>query len=416
VLSRLEGKGQPVLAVGFSRDGRFISWGQTWRYTAINDRSPLEHRFDLAQLARLPGGLPPAVAVRAQEQVGQLSLAVERGGPYGLDYRLHVYSGTGRSRQILGTIERSERDGYWHSAYTFTPDGQYVLSGALNGALGIYTLAGKLRARLVGHSGEVKAVAVSADGRWALSGAADQTLILWSLAALPSSENTPVQPALTLFPATDGAWVAWTPEGYFTASAQGAQLVGYSMNQGPDKLARYVAVEQLYERFYRPDLLHARLYSAPEAPVLKAEALPPAETVLASGLPPQVTFVSPVQGSTVNRPDIDVQVALTDQGGGIGKIVWRLDGTTVAVHPASAGKPIPPTATERARTTGQSVRLTPPLTLMPGTNTLEVLVYNRQNEIAAPPEVLTLTLAAPPPASLTAAPATPPVATAPPLP
>ena len=68
--------------------------------------------------------------------------------------------------------------------------------------LGLYTLDGKIRARLVGHTGEIKAVAVSADGRWALSGSADQTLSLWSLAKLPASGSLDMAPVLTLFPST----------------------------------------------------------------------------------------------------------------------------------------------------------------------------------------------------------------------
>src|SRR5262249_3205458 len=150
--------------------------------TSVNDRGPLEHRFDLSQLARLPGGLPHGSAVRARDQVQQLALTLESGGPYGYEYRLHIMRGSTR----LGTIERGEPV-YWHSAYTLTPNGQYVLSGGQKGVLELYGLDGQVRARLVGHSGEIKAVAVSADGRWAVSGSADQTLKLWSLANLPAS-------------------------------------------------------------------------------------------------------------------------------------------------------------------------------------------------------------------------------------
>jgi len=259
VLARLEGTGRTIYAVGFSPDGRYLSWGHTAVYTSPNRQGPLEHRFDLTQLTRLPGGLSDAPPVQAFERIGTLSLALEQGGPYKHNARLHVQDGARR----LSTIERGHTDGYRHSAYTFTSDGQGVLSGGLNGVLRLYALDGTLRVTLVGHTGEIKAVAVSADGRWALSGANDQTLCLWSLPqGIPTSPSE-LKPTLTLFPAQDGEWVAWTPEGYFTASARGIRLIGASINQGLDKRAPYIPGEQLRERFYRPELIQAQLHGEP---------------------------------------------------------------------------------------------------------------------------------------------------------
>jgi WD40 repeat protein/type II secretory pathway predicted ATPase ExeA len=260
ILSRLEGVGRTIYAVGFAPDGRSLSWGHTAAYVSPNRQGPLEHRFDLTQLTRLPGGFTAASPVQALERLGTLSLALEPGGPYRHNSRLHVQDGARR----LSTIARGHTDGYRHSAYTFTPDGRGVLSGGLNGVLQLYTLDGTLRVDLVGHTGEIKAVAVSVDGRWVLSGANDQTLCLWSLPhALPDGPAE-LRPALTLFPAQDGEWVAWTPEGYFVASARGIRLIGASINQGLDKRAAYISGEQLRERFYRPELIQARLHVEPQ--------------------------------------------------------------------------------------------------------------------------------------------------------
>jgi WD40 repeat protein len=259
VLNRLEGTGRTIYAVGFSPDGRYLSWGHTAVYTSPNRQGPLEHRFDLTQLTRLPGGIADTSPVRALERLGTRSLVLEQGGPYKHNARLHVQDGARR----LSTIERGHTDGYRHSAYTFTPDGQGVLSGGLNGVLRLYALDGTLRGILVGHTGEIKAVTVSADGRWALSGANDQTLCLWSLPPVMPASPIALKPALTLFPAQDGEWVAWTPEGYFAASARGIRLIGASMNQGLDKIATYISGEQLRERFYRPELIQEKLHQEP---------------------------------------------------------------------------------------------------------------------------------------------------------
>jgi len=253
-------------------------------------------------------------------------------------------------------------------------------------------------------------VAISADGRWAVSGASDQTLSLWSLAQASAAGPTTIVPTLTLFPSTGGEWVAWTPEGFFTASNRGAFLIGYSVNRGIEQLAHYVAVDQLYDRFYRPDLLLTRLQGDPTGLWQKKGALTDAPTVLASsGLPPQVWFVSPTADATMPQRDLDVQIALTDQGGGIGKVVWKLDGVTVGMipppkHAARVGAPAGPNPT---------LTLMHKLTLLPGPNVLEVTAYNAQNEVASTAVTLTLTLASPTPPPIVAAtpsPVTPPTA------
>src|SRR5207248_8334920 len=128
-------------------------------------------------------------------------LSTEQGGPNNDAFRLHVR----RGRTRVSTIERGSTTGYRHSAYTLTPDGQHVLSDGLNGVPMLYRLYIILSTILVSYIGEVLAVAISGDGRWALSGAVDQTLALWSLADLPAAGQTTLRPTLRLFPASDGA-------------------------------------------------------------------------------------------------------------------------------------------------------------------------------------------------------------------
>jgi WD40 repeat protein len=394
VLSRLASEGRTIRAIGFAPDGQTLSWGHTARYTSDNDRGPLEQQFDLRRLVRLPGGIPASTALRAQTQVGKVELTTEQSGPYNDAYRLHVH----RNGKLMSTIERGSTTGYRHSAYTLTPNGQHVLSGGLNGVLVLYRLDGTPRATLVGHTGEVLAVAISGDGRWALSGSVDQTLALWSLTALPAAGHTTLRPTFTLFPATDGAWVAWTPEGFFAASnnGQGVRLIGYSLNQGVAAMAHYVSVEQLYERFYRPDLLVAKLHGDPAHLLQQPGALLDVDTVLPQSLPPQVAMVRPASDLTTEQREMAVQVMLTDQGGGLGKIVWSIDGVTLGVTRASrpqAGR-------------GQTVPETQRLTLTPGANRITVVAYDQRDVVASTPATRTVYLAAAPPA--------PPVPPAPP--
>jgi WD40 repeat protein len=64
-----------------------------------------------------------------------------------------------------------------------TPDGRHAVSGSEDRTLKVWALEpGALLATLEGHGAGVMAVAVTPDGRRAVSGAHDRTLRLWDLA------------------------------------------------------------------------------------------------------------------------------------------------------------------------------------------------------------------------------------------
>ena len=98
-----------------------------------------------------------------------------------------------------------------------------------------------------------------------------------------------------------------------------------------------------------------------------------------------------------------------DQGGGIGKVVWRINETTVATDSYADS------STSRLATAGQTslktdlITLQQQFTLLPGNNTVELVAYNQRNEIASSPAVLTLTVTPPaeaPPMTAQSSPAT----------
>jgi hypothetical protein len=122
-----------------------------------------------------------------------------------------------------------------------------IASGAGHGWLTLYDLAGNRLGDLIGHTSNVWTVAGTPDGRRLVSGGDDQTIRLWN------AETR--EPILTLFHGRDGEWVIWTPEGYYAASPNGDRHVGWQINQGPGKSARFVTAAQLKRHFYRPDIL-----------------------------------------------------------------------------------------------------------------------------------------------------------------
>jgi len=64
----------------------------------------------------------------------------------------------------------------------FSPDGRHALSGSADKTLILWDLATGQRLRtFTGHTGDVRSVAFSRDGSFALSGSADHSVILWDV-------------------------------------------------------------------------------------------------------------------------------------------------------------------------------------------------------------------------------------------
>jgi len=167
--------------------------------------SPLLFQLQLRPASRglsRPGPVDEATArsfVRTRVAFGAYALSHRKGGSYGYDAILDVK----KDGKVVASIERGSTDGYAHRAYTFTPEGQTIISGGSNGFLSAYDLKGQHLGGFVGHEGKVWAVTPSPDGRYFVSGSDDQTVRLWNLKTR--------ELIVTLFNGTDGEWVLWTP-------------------------------------------------------------------------------------------------------------------------------------------------------------------------------------------------------------
>lgn len=87
----------------------------------------------------------------------------------------------------------------------------------------------------------------------------ENTLEFWDLKQLKDSEFNVLYPKLKLYINENNEWVMWTPEGYFNSSENGYKYIGFHINQGYDKEAKWVGIEKLYDHFYRPDLVKLAL-------------------------------------------------------------------------------------------------------------------------------------------------------------
>lgn len=161
------------------------------------------------------------------------------------------------------------------------PDGRSFVIGG-DRAISKFDANGKLLGRIT-TPGAAWAVNVSGDGRFIVGGFADGT-IRW-YGANDGREK------LALFSQSDGQrWVAWSPSGYYTASAAGEELIGWQVNRGPEDAGDFYPASRFRARLYRPDVLARVLDSdtdvdayrlanqtngSARAPVQIANALPP---------------------------------------------------------------------------------------------------------------------------------------------
>src|SRR5262249_32349893 len=144
---------------------------------------------------------------------------------------------------------------------------------------------GKTLRSFRGHVSVVGAVVPSPDGRYLLSGSADQTVRVWD----PDRE----EPLLSLFPVGD-EWVAWTPEGYSACSPGGERLMGWPVSNGPGQLMAFRTDERFRKTLYRPDVIKRLLAEgSTERARARADRERGQQTTrveLEQVLPPQVTI------------------------------------------------------------------------------------------------------------------------------
>src|SRR5262249_33851682 len=146
--------------------------------------------------------------------------------------------------------------------------------------------------RHFGHGGSVRTIAPSPDDQYLLT--SDGVVIrVWS--------QSPTR-LLMSFHNRDDEWIAWTPEGYYAASANGERLMGWQVSNGPTKMASFYPAAQFRKSLYRPDVVKRVLEAGSVEKALtladkeRGQATTPAQ--VAHVLPPRVTITSPAKAGT----------------------------------------------------------------------------------------------------------------------
>jgi WD40 repeat protein/uncharacterized caspase-like protein len=196
-------------------------------------------------------------------------------------------------------------------------------------------------------------VAATGDGRYLVAALGDGTIRWYA--------TTDGREVMSLFVSPrDRRWVVWSPEGFFDHShdpgaQSGETLVGYHLDKGPGKPADFISIAQLYNLFYRRDLVLAKFRGSADGARLVAEQLArigDVRQVLSAGPPPRLDLIEaclvaagaadcgaaggtkPVLGARrIALPGagtaLFVRYRLTDRGGGLGRVIIRRDGTAL---------------------------------------------------------------------------------------
>lgn len=134
---------------------------------------------------------------------------------------------------------------------------------------------------------------------------------------------------------SDRRWVAWTPSGYFTASAGGENLIGWHVNRTLRDSADYFPMAKFRDQFYRPDIVKRILLTSNEESAIKeadaAARLVHKPTSVAKSQPPVVKLLSPTDRSTFASNSVSVAYVLRSPSGEpVTRVVGLVDGAVAA--------------------------------------------------------------------------------------
>lgn len=160
--------------------------------------------------------------------------------------------------------------------------------------------------------GTAWAVNISGDGRLAVAACGDGTIRWYRM--------TDGAELLAFFPHNDKKrWVMWTPSGYYDASPDAEDLIGWYVNNGKDAAADFFPLGLFRSEFYRPDVIDKILYATDEAKAVRfaneAAGRKNQQADAAKQLPPVVEILSPKDGAETSNQTVKIAYNLRTPSG-----------------------------------------------------------------------------------------------------
>ena len=265
------------------------------------------------------------------------------GGAYRYGGRIDLWDVS--SGKPIKTEEHIIDDPMVH-AVSFSADGKYALSGGGNHELILWDAKSLTEMkRFVGHKGtaQIWSVAFSPDGKYAVSATWKDDIKIWNIASgaeyktLTGHSSIKSYSAAKFFPDgkyvisagdastriwdvstgeevasmiafKDGEWIVITREGYYNASARGAEQ--YLSIKVAD---HEYSVDQFYDVFYRPDIVAAKLRGEDISGLVSITMKDAIKNP-----PPALEFTSKLSDTTQSKVKLCYRIKST--GGGIGEV------------------------------------------------------------------------------------------------
>lgn len=270
---------------------------------------------------------------------------------------------------LVRTFETSQVSGHVNcSALAISGDGQLLAAGLAerarsSGDLGaersivLWSVDGRAPMRkLEGHESGVGWVAFTAGDRVIVSASYDGTIRHWD-------RRTGKQLATSSLDQTRN-WAMLTSDGFIASSSSRTDVLGVIRG------LEHTSLEEVHHALYAPDLVREVLAGDPRGEAATAAQALNLEKVLASGPAPLVRIEDLGVHRETTSDLVTIRARVVDQGKGIGRIEWRVNGITAAVA--------------RAQTAANAdVALTQQIALDPGENIIELVAYNATNLLAS---------------------------------
>jgi len=166
-------------------------------------------------------------------------------------------------------------------------------------------------------------VNISGDGKSAVAAFGDGTIRWYRM--------TDGKEFLALFPHKDGKrWIAWTPQGFYKASAGAEDLIGWHLNQSSRNAPNFYSASRFRKQFYRPDVVDRVIDTLDVKRALaESDKSRGTETVIKdviSILPPKIKILSPAETTQTKSNKLTIIYMADSTTGKIEDIEARIDG------------------------------------------------------------------------------------------
>jgi WD40 repeat protein len=210
-------------------------------------------------------------------------------------------------KQFPGIVSTRFPLSSWVDTLALSPDGRFALTGDFGGNYKLWDIAtGKMvRWLTVEEKGDATTLLnIRSDAAFSPD---SRTAVIASRASVRLFDVSTGDEIVAMIAFEDGEWLVITPEGYYNSSEKGAQYLKLKF-EGKD-----YTVDQFYDVFYRPDIVAAKLSGQDISGLISITMKDAIKTP-----PPLVEFTSHTSGNDQQKAKVCYQVKST--GGGIGEV------------------------------------------------------------------------------------------------